>query len=371
MTVASTYSPPQYTGNGTTTIFAFPFQFFTPSDLVPLLYDTVALANVSPEPVLNGSNTYAFTVTGTQDAATGEYLTGANVVFNNPLPGNYQLTIQRNVQPVQNVSLAALAPFPAKTVEAALDRLTMLVQQFYAAIKYCITAPAFDTSAPSALSSAAARANQVLGFDATGENLVAVPLTTTAAAPATTAPAGLSATGAVGSSSNYARQDHVHPATAPTKSQGDNSTNVATTAYVDTGLAAAISTAEGVAESVAAAAVATWSPALAGVRQKIRVLVTGSSTVAVSASSLMLATAAGVIVPVLNLSVTASTSSTGLNGLDTGSVAASTWYNVWAVSNGTTSGVVLSLSGTAPNAAITATYPGYLWLGVVRTNASS
>ncbi len=50
MTVSATYAPPQYQGNGATTSFAFPFQFFAPSDLVVNLFDTGANVNVTPQP---------------------------------------------------------------------------------------------------------------------------------------------------------------------------------------------------------------------------------------------------------------------------------------------------------------------------------
>ena len=100
-------------------------------------------------------------------------------------------------------------------------------------------------------------------------------------------------------------------------------------------------------------------------------IVAGSSTtltVAASAVTMTNASGAGLSKP---LSSTVSISSTGLNALDTGTVAASTWYYVWAVSNGTTTGVVLSTSSATPNAAITATYPYYARVGAVRVGGSS
>jgi len=70
-----------------------------------------------------------------------------------------------------------------------------------------------------------------------------------------------------------------------------------------------------------------------------------------------------------NASYTLNISTTGLNGVDTGSVAASNWYYVYVISNGTTPGVVASLSPTAP------TFPsGYTYkalVGVFKTNSSS
>lgn len=68
-------------------------------------------------------------------------------------------------------------------------------------------------------------------------------------------------------------------------------------------------------------------------------------------------------------SVTINAASTGANGLDVGSLAASTWYYVWLIDNGTAPAGILSLSSTAP------TLPsGYTFLcrcGAVRTDGSS
>ena len=70
-----------------------------------------------------------------------------------------------------------------------------------------------------------------------------------------------------------------------------------------------------------------------------------------------------------NASYTLNLGVSGLNGIDTGSVSASNWYYVYVISNGTTPGVVASLSATAP------TFPsGYTYkalVGVFKTNSSS
>jgi hypothetical protein len=59
----------------------------------------------------------------------------------------------------------------------------------------------------------------------------------------------------------------------------------------------------------------------------------------------------------------------GANGLDTGTIAASTWYHIWVIDNGSAGAVLGSLSATAP------TMPnGYSYkcrLGAVRTDGSS
>lgn len=69
-----------------------------------------------------------------------------------------------------------------------------------------------------------------------------------------------------------------------------------------------------------------------------------------------------------SVSVTIDMAATGANGLDTGSIASSTWYHVFLISNGTTVAGLASTSATAP------TLPsGYtaVRIGAMRTDASS
>lgn len=69
----------------------------------------------------------------------------------------------------------------------------------------------------------------------------------------------------------------------------------------------------------------------------------------------------------VDLTINAAT--TGANALDAGSLAASTWYNVWIISNGLTVAGLLSLSATAPT--MPAGYVYKVRVGAVRTGGSS
>jgi hypothetical protein len=68
-------------------------------------------------------------------------------------------------------------------------------------------------------------------------------------------------------------------------------------------------------------------------------------------------------------SLTIDCGATGANGMDTGSLAASTWYYVFLVSNGATVAGLISLSATAPT--LPSGYSYKLFLGAVQTDASS
>lgn len=60
----------------------------------------------------------------------------------------------------------------------------------------------------------------------------------------------------------------------------------------------------------------------------------------------------------------------GAGGLDVGAVAASHWYNVFAISDGVTLKGVTSLSATAPDASVLADFPYYMRCGAIRTAAN-
>lgn len=179
MTVASTYTPPQYLGDGVTKGFSFPYSFFAAGDLGVLLFDTSAGASVSPAPVVGGSGTYDYTVSGTRDAETGEYLSGGTVTLNTAPPSTYTVTLTRSVGATQNVALSDGAPFPAKTIEGALDRLTMVAQQLTELVARTVAFPASDSGTLIAtLPAAASRALKAAMFDASG-NIIAGTLTGT------------------------------------------------------------------------------------------------------------------------------------------------------------------------------------------------
>lgn len=176
MTVPSPYVPPQYVGNGITTIFAFSSPFFAPSDLVVNLFNTSTNVAVSPAAVLNGAGTYDYTVTGVQDANTGEYLAGGSITFNTAPPANFRITIYRSVVAQQNVALGNNTSFPAKTVEGALDRNMMIIQQLLDGASRDMRAPISDVAPSMILPPAAQRASMFAAFDA-GGNIVVTSLT--------------------------------------------------------------------------------------------------------------------------------------------------------------------------------------------------
>ena len=73
-----------------------------------------------------------------------------------------------------------------------------------------------------------------------------------------------------------------------------------------------------------------------------------SATVTVSADEVSMANTANFYITSRAVSLSINSATSGSNGLDTGTIAASTWYSVWVISNGATTAGLLSTSATAP-----------------------
>jgi len=84
-----------------------------------------------------------------------------------------------------------------------------------------------------------------------------------------------------------------------------------------------------------------------GAYSGLKINTASSTTVAVTANYSVLGATAGTYTA-SNVNLTISTASSGANGLDTGTIANSTWYSVWIIYNGTTVAGLLSTSASAP-----------------------
>lgn len=175
--ISATGSIAQYTGNGTTTAFSFLYPYFLSTDLTVTLTNPTTGQPVSPAPVLNGGGTYDYTVAGVSafsyPSNNVTEFASATVTFNTAPPANYQITLQRAVPSTQLLNLLDNAPMPASSINAQLDKLTMLAQQNSASLGRMIQIPAADPSGlTTTLPGAATRANMYLSFDASGNATV-------------------------------------------------------------------------------------------------------------------------------------------------------------------------------------------------------
>ncbi|MDF7631468.1 phage tail fiber protein [Erwiniaceae bacterium L1_55_4] len=117
MTVSSTQSYVEYNGDGSTTAFTIPFYFLLNSDISAMVSD--ADGNITE--LVNGTN---FSATGAGDAS------GGTATFNDAYAAGTTILIYRNPPVTQETKYYENGKFPAASHEAALDKLTMLIQEY-------------------------------------------------------------------------------------------------------------------------------------------------------------------------------------------------------------------------------------------------
>lgn len=121
MTIASQTSRISYNGDGVTASFAVPFKFLLDSDLVVYVRDTLG--------------NQALQVLGSNYNVTGAGVDAGGAVTFASVPGaGWYIVIYRDPPVTQTTSYNNNDPFPAKSHENALDKLTMLVQRLVSRI---------------------------------------------------------------------------------------------------------------------------------------------------------------------------------------------------------------------------------------------
>ena len=166
MTVSSSTSRVQFNGNGSTTVFAYSFKIFDQDDL------TVILRSATGGETVKTITTH-YTVSGVGNAG------GGNVTMLTAPASGETLTILREQDLVQELDLVENDPFPAQSLEDALDKLTFIVQQHDEELGRAIKASRTNTISSTEFTvSAADRANKVFAFNSAGELSVAQELGT-------------------------------------------------------------------------------------------------------------------------------------------------------------------------------------------------
>ena len=163
MTISSTTVKNSYSGNDSTTAFAYAFKIFADTDLQVIIRSSTGTETVK-------TLTTHYTVSGAGDAS------GGNVTFtsgNTPATGE-TVVIRRAVPQTQAIDYIANDPFPAETHEEGLDRATMTTQQMQEELDRSFKVSRTNTIASSEFTdSATTRASKTLGFDSSG-NLTTV-----------------------------------------------------------------------------------------------------------------------------------------------------------------------------------------------------
>lgn len=159
MTVSTTTNRASYSGNGSTTAFAYGFKIFADADLTVIIRSSAGVETTK-------TLTTHYTVSG---AGTDS---GGNVTFttgNVPASGE-TVVILRKLTLTQATDYVANDPFPAESHEDALDRLTMIAQQHDEAIGRALKVSQTNVIATSEFTTSSSdRANKLLSFDANGD----------------------------------------------------------------------------------------------------------------------------------------------------------------------------------------------------------
>jgi hypothetical protein len=166
MTVSSSTSRVQFNGNGSTTVFAYSFKIFDQDDLTVIVRSATGVETVK-------TITTHYTVSGVGNAG------GGNVTMLTAPASGETLTILREQDLVQELDLVENDPFPAQSLEDALDKLTFIVQQHDEELGRSIKASRTNTISSTEFTVLAAdRANKVFAFNSAGELSIAQELGT-------------------------------------------------------------------------------------------------------------------------------------------------------------------------------------------------
>lgn len=168
MTITTTTNQFTYTGDGSSTAFAYGAPFIAATDLKVYVNGVLQTSgySVSPLATTGGSGTFP---SGTVNFAVAPAALATILIYCDP-------------DQLQSTSLPPNDPFPSKTVEKMVDKVTLLVQRLVSRFARAIIAPDGESGTSLTLPSAAARANNTLSFDSSGNVVTVAPSSGSSAA---------------------------------------------------------------------------------------------------------------------------------------------------------------------------------------------
>jgi len=176
LTVSTTTLKNSYSGNGSTTAFAYTFPINTTTEITVIERSATGIEVVKAQGT--GSTNYGIADNG----ATG----GTVTMVTAPAAGT-TLVILRNTTLTQETDYVANDVFPAETHEDALDKLQMQNQELQEELDRSIKISRTNTMTSTEFTVAAAdRASKILAFDSSGEISVTQELGTFKGTSATT-----------------------------------------------------------------------------------------------------------------------------------------------------------------------------------------
>ena len=157
-----------YDGNDVTTSFPFSFKVFAASDMVVVRTDAIGA-----ETTLTAGADYSVTLNADQDTAPG-----GSIALPAPLASSNLLTITSSVPNLQALDLTNQGGFYPRVINAALDRLTIMVQQVVEVVGRTLKFPISDGSVNPTLPGRDNRKGRVLAFHETTGDPAAGPTIT-------------------------------------------------------------------------------------------------------------------------------------------------------------------------------------------------
>lgn len=149
-----------FTGNGSTTAFAFAFKVFADTDLVVYQYDLL-----DAEEVLVLDSDYSVTLNSDQDEDPG-----GTVTLSAALVADYTLVIVSAVPQTQLLNLTNMGSFFPANINTAFDRVIALIQQLQDEVDRCIKLPV--TAEAGEFTLPLPEANQLLAWNADADGVV-------------------------------------------------------------------------------------------------------------------------------------------------------------------------------------------------------
>jgi len=157
MTISSTTVRNSYSGNGSTTIFAYTFKILDDDEIQVIIRSTNGTETIK-------TKTTHYTVSGVGSAG------GGNITFLTAPGSTETVVLKRNTTKTQETDYVANDPFPANSHEEALDRVTMIAQEIQEELGRSIKLSKTNTMTSTEFTVGAAdRANKILAFDSNGE----------------------------------------------------------------------------------------------------------------------------------------------------------------------------------------------------------
>jgi hypothetical protein len=157
MTISSTTVKVSYSGNSSTTVFAYTFKILDDDEIQVIIRTSDGTETIK-------TKTTHYTVSGVGSAG------GGNITFLTAPVTGQTVVLKRNTTKTQETDYVANDPFPANSHEEALDRVTMIAQEIQEELQRSIKLSKTNTMTSTEFNVGAAdRANKILAFDTNGE----------------------------------------------------------------------------------------------------------------------------------------------------------------------------------------------------------